>query len=85
MIRVIQSVLVNRSRVKLYLKLKMVISRVLELELNQNVLSLVKLDIFLNHLILQLLIRNILSRVLPVNNGVAKPIILYVLQSTAHL
>ena len=76
---------VNRSRVKLYQKLKMVISRVLELELNQNALSLVKLDIFLNHLILQLLIRNILSRVLPVNNGVAKPIILYVLQSTVHL
>ena len=82
---VIQSVLVNQSRAKLYLKLKMVISRVPELELNQNALSLVKLDIFLNHLILQLLIKNILSRVLPVNNGVAKPIILYVHQSTAHL
>ena len=53
----------------------MVISRVPELELNQNALLLVKLDIFLNHLILQLLIKNILSRVLPVNNGVAKQII----------
>ena len=48
---------------KLYLKVKMVISRVPELELNQNALSLVKQDIFLNHLILQLLIRNIPSRV----------------------
>ena len=62
-IRVFQLGPVNRSRVKLYLKLKMVISRVPELELNQNALSLVKQDIFLNHLILQLLIRNILSRV----------------------
>ena len=75
MIRVIQSVLVNRSRVPLYLKLKMVISRVPELELNQNALLLVKLDIFLNHLILQLLIKNMLSRVLPVHHGVAKLII----------
>ena len=44
-------------------ELKMAISRVPELELNQKALSLVKLNIFLNHLILQLLIRNILSRV----------------------